>query len=257
MSRAFCAAGLWLLVAGASGCAVRHDYMPNDQKPAAAQAGTRNETEGTGSQQAALKQVGEVTGFAGDRSQVRNLARQTAMVLKGLLGLVSQAPNANQQVVAGLTRDVAQLTSGLDAIADSANDQEFSAAVFEMCQPETTSASARVGPLLIGLAARIEASPPKNVPEDKVSALAHYFDSMGETFVRIPAQCRLASAAKEQNQAKGQSEEPTDAAEKQPEHRRQANLMMLCIAANMGAPSPNKYPMGTMARLGYAMGQCR
>ncbi len=252
MSLSIYVAGLWLLLTGAIGCAARHSYAADGQRQVHQQ--TADADEG-GFQQTAQQQAAEATTSIGDRPEVRNEARQAAGVLKGLIGMIVQLPQSNPQVVSALTRDVAQLSTGLDAIADSPSDQEFTAAVFGLCEPEPMQASARVGPLLIGLGARIRTNPPANAPIDQVNGWAQYFDRLGETLVRIPQQCRLALEAIAQ--VKAQAKAQNLAAEIQAERRRKATMMLLCIAGGMLAPSPNRYPIGAGARLGYALQQCQ
>jgi hypothetical protein len=173
--------------------------------------------------------------------------------------MILRLPNANPRVVSGLTRDVAQLSSGLDAIADSHNDQEFTETVFGMCDQEPMQASARLGPLLVSLGAQIRATPPANAPSYQVTAWARYFDSLGETLVRIPQQCRHAqeAIAGVKAQAQTQAEVQNPAVRVRAKRRREARTMLLCIAGGMLAPSPNRSPIGATARLGYALEQCR
>jgi hypothetical protein len=254
-------AGLCLLVTASLGCAAHHDYAADSQSqgsqqtvfaPATSQSETRFEI--------AQQQAAEVAGSDGSRRQVRNEARQAANTLKELVGVVSQVPNANQQVVAGLTRDVAQLSSGLDAIADSRNDQEFTAAVFGMCEPEPIQASNRVGPLLIGLAARLRVNPPANAPADQVNVLTQYFDTLGETLVRIPRQCRRAQEEVTRTKVQAQEDDAGDqapAARMRARRHRVATSMLDCMAAGMLAPSPNRYQLGTVSRFGYAVQLCQ
>ncbi len=243
-------AGLWLLVTGVMGYAARRDYTANDQRQADQENAGTYESQ---FQEAAQKQAAQATASIGDRAGVQSQARQAAGILKELLGLVSQTPKANPKVVSGLTRDVAQLSSGLDAIADSHNDKEFTAAVFDMCDQDSMQASTRLGPLVFELGERIKTNPPAHVPSDQVTTWALYLESLGETLVRIPRQChhvheamaRLKAQAKEQG-------EPQEA-----KRHRDASMLMLCLAAGMLAPSPNRFQMGTEARLGYAFQRCQ
>ncbi|HKD69913.1 MAG TPA: hypothetical protein VKB84_23945 [Candidatus Binataceae bacterium] len=249
-------AGLSLLVTAAFGCAAHRNYRADSQSPGSQQPAAAQES---GSEDVARQQAVEVTASIGDRTQVKNQARQAAGVLKGLLALVTQLPNANPHVVLGLTRDVGQLSSGLDAIADSRDDQQFTTAVFSMCEPESVQASERVGPLLIGLAARIRANPPAKVPSDQVATWMRYFDALGETLVRIPGQCRHAeeaiARAKAQVQVHVREGQPAPTIEGERHH--EATMMLLCIAGGMLAPSTNRYPMMASARFGNAFQQCQ
>jgi hypothetical protein len=256
MSQSIYVVGMWLLLTGAASCAARRDYMADGQRQVPQQTA---ETYESVLQSTAHQQAAEATASIGDRPDVQNEARQAAGVLKGLVGLILQLPKANPQVVSGLTRDVAQLSSGLDAIADSRNDQEFTAAVFGMCEQGPMQASARVGPLLIGLGASIRTNPPANAPSYQVTAWTRYFDSLGETLVRIPQQCRDAQKALAEFEARNlaQAEEQTKAAQIQADRTRAATMMLFCIAGGMLAPSSNRNPIGAAPRLGRALQQCQ
>jgi hypothetical protein len=248
MSLSIYFAGLWLLLTGAIGCAARHDYTADGQRRLHPQTADTYESR-------LQQQAAQATASLGDRPEVRDEARKAAGVLKGL---IVQLPQSNPQVAYALTRDIAQLSSNLDAIADSHNDQEFTTAVFSMCEPEPMQASARVGPLLIGLGVRMRANPPENAPIDKVTSRAQYFDRLGETLFRIPQQCRLARQAtaqiKPQVQAKDDPENPAPKIQARRHH--EATNMLLCIAGGMLAPSPYRYPIGPASRLGRGLEQC-
>jgi hypothetical protein len=252
MSRCICLVGLWLFVTAAAGCAAHRTDMPDGQDDVAEDSADRYET---ASEAMAEEQASEATASIGDQHQIQNEARQAAAVLKGLVALVLRLPNAKPEVVSGLTRDLAQLSSGLDAIADSRNATEFTAAVFGMCEPEPVQASSRVGPLLIAFGARIRSNPPAKVPGDQVTAWAQYLDSLGETFVRIPQQCRHAQKLIAQEDAKAKAEE--QAAKIEAEKRHQASMLLLCIAGGMLSPNPNRYPMSAPIKIGYALQQCQ
>lgn len=260
MSQSIFIAALWLLLTGALSCAARRDNTADGQQQVYSQIPAAYEN---GPQQAAREQAAAAaTESIGSRTEVRNDARQAASVLKGLIGLIVQLPQSNPRVVSALTRDIAQLSSGLDAIADSHNDQEFTAAVFDMCDPEPMQASARVGPLLIGLGARIRTNPPANAPSDQVIGWAQYFDRLGETLVRIPHQCRLARQAITPVKARvqeqtGQTDTDDIVPKAQARRHHEATLMLLCIAGGMLAPSPNRYQMGAAPRLGRGLEQCQ
>jgi hypothetical protein len=243
-------AGLWLLVIGVTGCATRGEYTADGQRQADQETADTHESQ---FQEVARQQAAEATASIRDRARVESQARQAAGILKGLLGLVSHTPNANQKVVSGLTLDVAQLSSGLDAIADSHNDKEFTAAVFEMCDKDSMQASTRVGPLLFGLGERIGSNPPANVPSDQVTTWAQYFEGLGETLIRIPRQCHHIQEAIAQFKAQAKAQ---DEPQRTKRHR-DASMVMLCLAAGMLAPSPNRYPMGTGTRFGYAFERCQ
>jgi hypothetical protein len=249
-------AGLWLLlIVGLMSCSARRDYAADGQGQAGhASADSYQNQFGPAAQQ----QADNATASVGDRPRVQSQARQAAEVLKGLVGLVLQLPNTNPKVVSGLTQDVAQLSSGLDAIADSHSDQEFTAAVFGVCEADSLQACSRLGPLLFGLGTRVRIKPPANVPADQVIAWAQYLESLGETLVRVPRQCHRAqeAIAEAKAQAGGQagSLKSTGVHSRR---RRVASNLMLCMAAGMLAPSPNRFQLSTPARIGYAVQQCQ
>ena len=86
---------------GAISCAARHDYTADGQGLVDPQPAGTYESR---FQQTAQHQAGQATASIGDRSEVQNEARQAAGVLKGLVGLILQFPNANPRVVSGMTR---------------------------------------------------------------------------------------------------------------------------------------------------------
>lgn len=253
MPQSIYVAGLWLLLAAAIGCAAHRDYTANGQRQTVQSA----ESDPTGSGHQPPLPAGQDEEFRADRAVIRAQARQAAGVLKGLIGSILQS-KSNPQLETSLTRDVAQLSTDLDVLADSRNDQEFTAAVLALCDPEPIQASARVGPILIGLGARMRANPPVNASAVAVTGWAQYFDSLGETLVRIPHQCRLARQAVVQ--AKGNVPQRSDGEDASPRievrRRHQASLMLLCVAGGMLAPSPNRHRIGAVPRFGRAMEQC-
>jgi hypothetical protein len=254
MPQSIYVAGLWLLLVAAAGCAAHRNYTADGQRETVGQSAQSDET-GSGHQ--LLRPAGQDQASAAARAGIRAQARQAAGVLKGLIGSILQS-KSNPQLATSLTRDVAQLSTDLDVIADSRSDQEFTGAILALCDPEPIQASARVGPILIGLGARMRANPPVNASADQVTGWAQYFDSLGETLVRIPHQCRLARQAVVQ--AKANVPARSDADDPAPRtavrRPRQANLMLLCIAGAMLAPSPNRYPIGAAQRLGRGLEQC-
>jgi hypothetical protein len=157
--------------------------------------------------QAATHEAQVATGTIGSEQEVRTQARQGASVLKGLSALVLKDPHASAQVSAAFGRDCAQLSSGLDAIADSQTDEQFTAAVFGMCAPQRRDAAARVGQLMTGMAARIRANPPPKVPLEEIQHWQNYFDTFGERLINIPTECDHASATMAQAEAQEQRAE--------------------------------------------------
>jgi hypothetical protein len=245
-------AGLWLVVTGAIGCVANDGNVAEGQDVVVEESDGRRETT---SEAIAQEKVSEVTASIGNQAELQNQARQAAGVLKQLDGLILQSPNAKPEAVSSLTRDIAELSTDFDAIADCHNSREFTAAVFDMCEPEPVQASARLGPWLIAFGARMGAKPPPKVPAGQVAAWAQYFGSLGETLIRIPRRCRdvRKSIAQEEAAAKAQEQ----AADVQAKRRREASLMLLCLSGGMAAPSPNRYPMNAMAKLGSALQGCQ
>ena len=95
--------------------------------------------------------------------------------------LVRNPPKgANPQVVGGFTADAAEISAGLDSIADSKTDEQFTASVFNMCDAQRRDAAPRVGHVLVGIATMIRAKPPVNAPPEQVQQVSNYFDTFGE-----------------------------------------------------------------------------
>ncbi len=80
-------------------------------------------------------------------------------------------------------------------------DEQFTAAVFGMCEPQRRDAASRVGQLMTGMAARIRANPPAKGPHWQ-----NYFDTFGERLINIPTECDHASATMAQAEAQEQAE---------------------------------------------------
>jgi len=245
--RSIHAAAWWLLLIAVIGCAAHRD-------PGADTAPERNVGQTSIAYDSGVQGIAQQPSAPpADRLRIQNEARQAAEVLKQLVAMVLKDPKANPAMVSALTRDVAQLSTGLDAIADSRSDQEFTTAVFDMCEPEPLGAANRVGPLLIGLSARVRSVAPPQTANEKSMAWARYFDSLGETLMRIPRQCRHAqqAVADARNQSRTQTADGI-----QSQRRHQAAMMLLCMSAGMLAPSPNRYQFGAANRLGYAAQAC-
>lgn len=163
--------------------------------------------------QAALSEAGQqqvaiATGAIGTPDQVRSQARDGAKVLKGLSALAEgNSQKLNPQVVTLLTTDNAQLSSGLDAIADSKTDDQFTASVFNMCDAQRRAAAPRIGQVLVGMANSIRAKPPANVPPAQAQQSANYFDTFGERLINIPTECDRAQAGMAEAAAREQDAE--------------------------------------------------
>ncbi len=137
------------------------------------------------------------TGAIGTEDQVRSQARDGARMLKELSAeLVRNPPKgANPQVVGGFTADAAEVSAGLDSIADSKTDDQFTASVFNMCDAQRRDAAPRVGHVLVGIATMIRAKPPVNAPPEQVQQVSNYFDTFGERMINVPTECDRAQAA--------------------------------------------------------------
>lgn len=158
---------------------------------------------------AAQQQASLATGAIGTEDQVRAQARDGARMLKDLsAGLVRNPPKgANSQVVAGFTTDAAEISAGLDAIADSKTDEQFTASVFNMCDAQRRDAAPRVGHVLVGMATGIRAHPPVNAPPQQVAQVSNYFDTFGERMINVPTECDRAQAGMAEAAAKEQEAE--------------------------------------------------
>ncbi|MFZ0890100.1 MAG: hypothetical protein WA005_16775 [Candidatus Binataceae bacterium] len=172
--------------------------------------------------EAAKEQAQSATGTIGDEQQVRTQARQAASMLRGLSPMfVKVAPNS--QVAAGVGGDCAQLSSGLDAIADSQTDGQFTGSVFRMCDPPRKVAASRIGQLMTAMASLLRAKPPQNAPPQQVEQWARYFETFGGRLINIPSQCDAASGAMAQAREE----------ERQAEIQHQANVNAAMTAATV------------------------
>ncbi len=123
-------------------------------------------------------------------------------------GLVRNPPKgANPQVVGVFTADAAEISAGLDSIADSKTDDQFTAAVFNMCDAQRRDAAPRVGRALVGLATMVRAKPPANAPPQQVAQLSNSFDTFGERMISVPTECDRAQAGMAEAAAKEQEDE--------------------------------------------------
>lgn len=130
---------------------------------------------------------------------------------------------ANSQVVAGFTTDAAEISAGLDSIADSKTDEQFTASVFNMCDAQRRDAAPRVGRVLVGMATGIRAKPPVNAPPQQVEQVSNYFDTFGERMINVPTECDRAQAGMAEAAAK----------EQEAEARHQANVNAAINAAEL------------------------
>jgi hypothetical protein len=160
---------------------------------------------------AAQQQVTIATGSIGTEDQIRTQARDGARMLKDLSAALVRDPpkGANPQVVAAFTADMAEVSAGLDAIADSKTDEQFTASVFDMCDAQRRDAAPRVGHALVGVATEIRAKPPVNATPQQAEQMSNYFDTFGERMINVPTQCdraqaSMVAAAAQQQQAQAQ-----------------------------------------------------
>ncbi len=177
-------------------------------------------------EQAASQQAQIATGGIGSQQEVRTQARQGAGLLRGLSAMMLKNPQISSHVATAFQADCTQLSSGLDAIADSQSDEQFTAAVFSMCDPQRRAAASRVGQLMTGMATQIRAHPPANVPDAEVAHWENYFDTFGERLVNIPSQCDHASQA--------MAEADTQERKAEVEHQANVNAAMTATAVVLG-----------------------
>ena len=146
--------------------------------------------------QAARQQAAIATGPIGTPDEVRQLVRTGAQVLHEISASIARDPEkVSPQIVAMLAADTAEVSSGLDAIADSKTDDQFVASVFNMCDAQRQVSAPRVGQFLVAVANAIRAKPPANVPPQQFQAQATYFNTFGERMINIPTECDRAQAA--------------------------------------------------------------
>lgn len=178
--------------------------------------------------QAAQQQAKLATGPIGNEQEVKVESRQGALMVNSLAADLSKAAQGSQQQIAqAFAQDTAQISGGLDAIADSQTDEQFTDAVFAMCDPERKAAAPRVGRVMIGLANAINAKPPTNVPLEEIQRTVSYFDTFGERLIGIPAKCEHASAAMAEASAEEQQAEA--------EHQANLNAAATTTAIVLGA----------------------
>jgi hypothetical protein len=173
--------------------------------------------------QAATQQAQAATGSIRDEQEVKKESRVAAQVLRTLSEDASNAgAGPNQQAAIAFAQDAVLISSGLDAIADSQTDEQFTHAVWSICYSECRLAAPRVGNVLLGVAstarARVAADPSN---AQVLEHTATYMDVFGERLIGIPSQCDQASA--------GMAE--ADAEEQKAEADHQANVNTAMSAA--------------------------
>jgi len=162
---------------------------------------------------AAQQQASTATAAIRTPDQIRAEARNGSNILKELsAGLVRNPPKgANPQVVGIFLLDAAEISAGLDAIADSKTDDQFTASVFNMCDAQRRTAAPSVGQVLVGIATNIRAKPSVTMPPQQVAQISNYFDTFGERMINVPTECDRAQSEMEAA-AKGQEAETKDQA---------------------------------------------
>ncbi|MBV8137744.1 MAG: hypothetical protein JO121_19265 [Deltaproteobacteria bacterium] len=146
--------------------------------------------------QAANQQAKVATDQIGTVEDVKAQARQAAQLLNGLsAAALNKPPGGNQQVAQAFADDVSEVSSGLQAIAESRTDAAFTNAVFGMCDASRQAACPRVGRVMMGIAAGIRTNPPSNLNPDQKQAAIQYFETFGGRLINIPTQCVQASKA--------------------------------------------------------------
>lgn len=156
--------------------------------------------------QAAQQQAKVATGPIGSPDTVRAQAAQGAAILNALAAdIASNPPAGKQQVASEFVNDAGEISSGLRAIADTHDDDQFTNAVFAMCQSVRRDAAPRVGQVLLGLAGGIQTKPPSNMSEQDRTQAALYFSTFGERLIDIPAKCD--QAGQQLNEASAQEQQ--------------------------------------------------
>jgi hypothetical protein len=158
--------------------------------------------------QAAQQQAKVATGPIGTPDTVRTQAAQGAAVLNALAAnIASNPPAGSKQVASAFVNDAAEISSGLRAIADTHDDDQFTNAVFAMCQPVRREAAPRVGHVLLGLAGVIQTKPSPNMTDQSRAQAASYFSTFGERLIDIPAKCEQAGQQLDEASAQEQQAE--------------------------------------------------
>jgi hypothetical protein len=138
-------------------------------------------------------QAAQLTQQIGSPEEVKSEARVASNVLSNLSAAISAAPGSNPQIAMAFARDASMVASGLDTIASSQTDEEFTNAVLGMCAPERRDAEPRVGQVMLG-AAGVAATNPHFTPEQRQQVVS-YFQTFGRRLIGIPVQCEQATSA--------------------------------------------------------------
>jgi hypothetical protein len=108
------------------------------------------------------------------------------------------------------------VSSGLQDIAASKTDAQFTNAVFGMCATARKEACPRIGHLLLAIAGTVQSHPPvPNSTEQDKAQFVSYFQTFGQRLIAIPDKCEQASEAMVEASAEEQEAEA--------EHRENVN----------------------------------
>jgi hypothetical protein len=172
--------------------------------------------------QAAKQQAKLATSQIGSVEEVKAQARQAAGLLNALAeAALSKPPAGNQQVASAFSHDALEVSSGLQAIAESQTDEAFTNAVFGMCDSDRQAASPRVGRVMMGIAAAMRNHPPANMTLQQRQSAISYFETFGGRLINIPTECEQANKAMAE----------AGAQEQQAEAEHQANVNRALAAA--------------------------
>lgn len=168
------------------------------------------------------------TSSIGSEQNVKDEARQASELLKSLATeALAKPPVGKEQLAAAWAQEFSLVASGLDDIADSRTDEQFTAAVFEMCDPQRRQAAPQVGKFMNVMAGTLSAKPPPNVSNEEVQRLIVYCQTFGERLIDIPSKCDHASAAMAQAAADEQRAET--------QHQANVNAATTAVAVVLGA----------------------
>jgi hypothetical protein len=144
--------------------------------------------------QAERDQARAATQSFGDTDNVRQEARVASVALKNL-----------DSVIPALSPQIALLTGGFDDIANSKTDDEFTEAVFAMCESDRQKAAGNVGSVLLLAMAKAKQNPLSTQPKN--AQIIDYFSGLGSTLVNIPPKCDQASKALAEDASQAQQAE--------------------------------------------------
>jgi len=175
---------------------------------------------------AATQQAQVATGSIGNEQKIRNESRFGAQVLRTLSEQASKAaPNAgqNKQAAIAFAQNAILISSGLDSIADSQTDAQFTEAVWAMCDSDRRTAAPFVGQMLLGIANTARERSVSDPSHTQVlEHTATYMDTFGERLINIPSECDHANAAMAEANAEEQKAEA--------EHRENVNTAVTAAA---------------------------